>query len=243
MAKLPRSGVAYQCLNECECTLPEIMVSLGLKPLSKSAERKLRDRLGFALAQWEEPYTAVEVEDVVSSLNAHAKRLDKLAPLAAVAKGGFCGSEDIAVTGQLMKLLKEDTTIGNLEAAYSYFREFCDRAGTIASACRDAATKLGSTVGKDGHPRYDWYDEFTAVLVEICQQNGMEPKVGTDRQSGEPVGRLVEIAAAFERLLLPKMRSPTPQALVKRLQRSLKRLGKRSTGSLYSLKSQPPQLP
>jgi hypothetical protein len=126
MAKLPRSGVAYQCLNECECTLPEIMVSLGLKPLSKLAERKLRDRLGFALAQWEEPYTAVEVEDVVSSLNAHAKRLDKLAPLAAVAKGGFCRSEAIAITGQLVKILKEDSTIGNLEAAYSYLRELCD---------------------------------------------------------------------------------------------------------------------
>jgi hypothetical protein len=231
MAKLPFSGVAYQCLNECECTMRQIMVSLGLKRLSKSAERKLRDRLGFALGQWEEPYTAVEVEDVVSSLNAHAKRLDKLAPLAAVAKGGFCRSEDIAVTGQLVKILKEDSTIGNLEAAYSYLRELFDRAGTIASACRAASSSLQSTKGKSGKSRYHWYDEFTARLVDICKQNKIEPNVGIDRISGEPVGRLAEIAAAFERLLLPKMRSPTPQALVKRLQRSLKRLEKRSPGS------------
>ena len=228
MAKLPRSGVGYQCLYEYDCTLSEVMASLGLKPLSKKAERKIRQQLGLALGKWEEPYTAVEVEDVVSSLNAHAKRLDKLAPLAAVAKGGFCCSEDIAVTGQLVNILKEDTTIGNLEAAYSYLSDFCDRACTIASASRTAAIRLESTVGKDGHPRYDWYDEFAAVLVDICQQNGIEPKVGIDRVSGEPVGALVEIATAFERLLLPGMHSPSPQALVKRLQRSLKRVEKRS---------------
>ena len=83
MAKLPRSGVGYQCLYEYDCTLSEVMASLGLKPLSKKAERKIRQQLGLALGKWEEPYTEVEVEDVVSSLNAHAKRLDKLAPLAA----------------------------------------------------------------------------------------------------------------------------------------------------------------
>jgi|GEM_PF-1439834 hypothetical protein len=243
MAKLPRSGVAYQCLNECECTLPEIMVSLGLKPLSKSAERKLRDQLGFALAQWEEPYTAVEVEDVVSSLNAHAKRLDKLAPLAAVAKGGFCRSDEIEVACRLAQILSEDPTIGRIEAAYAYLEDFWNRAGVIAAACRSAATRLEATVGKDGHPRYDWYDGFTAVLIDVCQQNGIEPKVGIDRISGKPVGRLVEIAPVFERLILPKMRSPTPQALVKRLQRSRKRLEKRSTGSRFPLRASRPQLP
>jgi len=132
------------------------------------------------------------------------------------------------LAANLLQVLTSDPTIGNLEAAYSYLSEFCDRACTIASASRTAAIRLGSTVGKDGHPRYDWYDEFAAVLVDICQQNGIEPKVGIDRVSGEPVGALVEIATAFERLLLPGMRSPSPQALVKRLQRSLKRVEKRS---------------
>lgn len=180
MAKLPRRGVAYQCLYN-DCTLSEVMASLGLNPLRKKAERKLRDQLGFALGKWEEPYTGVEVEDVVSSLNAHAKRLGKLAPLVAVAKGGFCRSEDIAVTGQLVKILKEDTTIGNLEAAYAYLREFCDRAGTIALACRVAAIDLQSTKGKSGRSHFDWYDEVTAVLVDLCKQNRIEPTVGIDR--------------------------------------------------------------
>jgi hypothetical protein len=228
MAKLPRSGVGYQFLYEYDCTLPEVVASLGLKPLSKKAERKLRDRLGFALGKWEETYTAVEIEDVVSSLNAHAKRSDKLASLASIAKGGFCRSGDIAVTGQMVQVLREDTTIGSVEAAYAYLSEFYDRGRKIASACRAAASSLQSTKGKSGKARYLWYDEFTAVLVDICRQNKIEPNVGIDRISGEPFGGLSKVASGFERLLLPRMRSPTPAALVKRLQRSLKRVEQRS---------------
>ena len=58
MAKLPRTGVAYQSLYEYDGTLAELIASLELKPLSKNAERKIRNRLGFALAKWEEPNTA-----------------------------------------------------------------------------------------------------------------------------------------------------------------------------------------
>jgi hypothetical protein len=228
MAKLPQTGVAYRCLYEYDCTLLEIMESLGLKPLGKKAERELRDRLGFALAQWEEPCYAVEVKDVVSSLSSHAKRLDEIAPLRAPARMGMSRSEDIAVSAHLVQSLSEDPTIGNVMAAQTYLCEFCDRARTIASASRAAAARLGSTVGKDGHPRYRWHDELTAVLVDICRKNGIMPKARIDRVSGEPVGRFVEVAAAFERLLLPEMRSPTPQALVKRLQRSLNRVRQRS---------------
>jgi hypothetical protein len=64
MAKLPRTGVAYRSPDEREVTLAEIVASLGLKPLSKKAEREIRDRLGFALATWDEPYTALQIKDV-----------------------------------------------------------------------------------------------------------------------------------------------------------------------------------
>ena len=185
-------------------------------------------------------------EDVVSSLNAHAERLDKLAPLAAVAKGGFCRIGDIAVTGQMVQVLREDPTIGSVEAAHTYLSAFCDRAQKIASACRLAATTLGSRKGKGGKARYHWYDEFTAVLVDICKQNKIEPNVGIDRVSGEPVGGLVKVASGFERLLLPGMRSRKPATMVKRLQRvwrapkrSCRRDPLKSCGVLTSFRNQP----
>ena len=77
MAKLPRTGAAYQCLDERDTTLAKIVASLKLKPLSKKAEREIRNRLGLALAKWEEPYTALQIKDVVGALKAHAKKLTK----------------------------------------------------------------------------------------------------------------------------------------------------------------------
>ena len=155
MAKLPRTGVSYQFLYERDCTLPGVMASLGLKPLSRKAERKIRDRLGFALAKWEEPYSPVEVKDIVSSLNSHAKRLDEFAPLAAVAKGGFSRSDEIEVACRLAQILSEDSTVGSLAAAHGYLADFGDRAALIVSACRSAAKRLQPLKGKGGGSALD----------------------------------------------------------------------------------------
>ena len=223
MAKLPLTGVGYQFLYEYDCTLPQVMASLGLKPLSKKAERKIRTQLGFALPKWEDPNAALEVKDVVRSLMAHAKRLDQIDSIGTITRQGFAGAHNLAVSGRVVQVLASEPKIGSVEAAHAYLSDFCERADIIASACRAAVSTLQSNKGTGGKSRYDWYDEFTAVLVEICKQNKIEPTVGTDRITGEPVGGLPAVASAFERLLLPKMRSRTPSAMVKRLQRSLKR--------------------
>jgi hypothetical protein len=228
MAKLPRTGVGYQFLYEYDCTLPQVMASLGLKPLSKKAERKIRNRLGFALPTWEEPYAAIEVKDVVRSLKAHAKRLDQIDSIGTITREGFARGHDLAVSGQVVQILASDPNIGSVEAGHDYLSDFCERADTIASACRAAVSTLQSKKGKGGKSRYAWYDEFTAVLVEICKQNKIEPTVGIDSITGESVGGLSVLASAFERLLLPTMRSRTPSAMVKRLQRSLERIGQKS---------------
>jgi hypothetical protein len=120
MAKLPRTGVAYQCLSECDNTLAEIVASLGLKPLSKKAEREVRNRLGLALAKWEEPYTALQIKDVVSSLNAHAKRRNEIASLGAGTRMGFARGQDLKASGQLVPFLTSNPAIGSIEAAHAY---------------------------------------------------------------------------------------------------------------------------
>ena len=47
MAKLAKTGVTYSSLYEKDCTLAEVIKNLGLKSLSRKAERQIRDRLGF----------------------------------------------------------------------------------------------------------------------------------------------------------------------------------------------------
>ena len=227
MAKLPRTGAAYQYLDERDTTLAKIVSSLGLKPLSEKAEREFRDRLGLALAKWDEPKTALQIKHVVGSLNAHAKRLDEIALLGAVTRMGFAHAKDIETSGRLARCLTSNPAIGSIEAAHAYLEDFCHRAGVIAWGCRATAMSLQSTKGQSGKSRYDWYDEFTAVLMDVCRQNKIKPTVRIDRISGEPDGTLSKIASAFERVLLPKMRSPNPAAMVKRLQRSLRRLEQR----------------
>ena len=227
MAKLPRTGVAYQCLYECEITLAEIVASLKLKPLNKKAEREIRHRLGLALAKWEEPYTALQIKDVVGALKAHAKKLDEIASLGAITRMDLAHEQDIETSGRLARCLTSNPAIESIEAAHAYLEDFCHRAGVIASGCWAAARSLQSMKGQSGKSRYGWYDEFTAVLLDVCQQNKIKPTIGFDSSSDEAVGTLSKIAAAFERLLLPKMRSPASEAMVKRLQRSLRRLEQR----------------
>jgi len=227
MAKLPRTGVAYRCLSECDSTLAKIVASLGLKPLGKKAEREIRNRLGLALATWEEPKTALQIKKVVGSLNAHAKRLDEMASLGTITRMGLAHEKDIAASGRLARCLTSNPAIGSIEAAHAYLEDFCQRCAVITSGCRAAASSLQSMKGKSGKSRYGWYDGFTAVLLDVCQQNKIKPTIGFDSSSGEAVGTLSIIAPAFERLLLPAMRSPASEAMVKRLQRSLRRLEQR----------------
>jgi hypothetical protein len=154
MAKLPPTGVGYQCAVGCGSTLPEIIASLGLKPLKRAAERKFRDRLGFALALWEEPYTAIQVNDVVRALNLHAKHLDKVVSLGAITREGVARSDELALSGELVRALTSEPMIGTVDRAHAYLSEFCDRAGVIASGCRAAATTLKAIKGKSGKSRH-----------------------------------------------------------------------------------------
>jgi len=127
MAKLPRTGAAYQCLNERDTTLAEIVASLKLKPLSKKAEREIRNRLGLALAKWEEPKTALQIKRVVGSLNAHAKRLDEIASLGTITPVGFAHKQDIETSARLARCLTSNPAIGSIEAAHAYLEDFCHR--------------------------------------------------------------------------------------------------------------------
>src|SRR5262245_26697841 len=157
MAKLPRTGVAYQGLYEHECALSKVIENLGLKRLSKKAERQLRQRLGFAIAKWEEPYPAIEIDDVARLLKSRASSLDKVAQLGAVAKGGICRSDEIEAAVRVAQALSDIPSVSSRGSAYDYLEDFGDRALLIASACRAAAEKLQLAKGIGGRPLQHWH--------------------------------------------------------------------------------------
>lgn len=104
---------------------------------------------------------------------------------------------------------------------------------TVKDACERALADLQGVRGNSGAPPFEWYDEFVQLLLELARIARIDPVVMTDRNSGERYRRFIELALAFENLLFedPKkpalrMRSPSRGACAKRLERSLKRLGK-----------------
>jgi hypothetical protein len=75
-----------------------------------------------------------------------------------------------------------------------------------------------------GRPALNWYDEFTALLLKIADEAGIEPALGKDRATNARTGWLFEAGQALESFLWPEMRSPSAEACGKRLERSRKRL-------------------
>ena len=97
-------------------------------------------------------------------------------------------------------------------------------AAYVADACLVAYAKLSKKAPNDGPSPMLWYDDFTAILLGIAKKAGVNPNLNKDRISQQYGGWLFEAAQALEPFLDPDMRSETPGACGKRLERSRKRL-------------------
>jgi hypothetical protein len=97
--------------------------------------------------------------------------------------------------------------VGSRGEARKLIDRFRRDATTLAQACLVSEQELKQVVGKHGRPRSDWYDDFTALLLEIAKTGGVKPSLGKDRVSGERVGWLMDAAEAPETFLEPHMRS------------------------------------
>ena len=224
MARLKQQGVSFQFLYEYEGMLAEIIADLGLEPLNEVAEKRFREHLGFAMGKWREPNTGVDTKELGSSLKQLANQLEAMDPLFAALEMGRHREPDFEAATRLSSALSEVPTIGSVDAARTVIGEFRRNAGIIATAARDAALELQSIKGKGGHPGNAWYDDFVVVVSEVCAANGIAVKSVSSRKMDEPSGRFFEVAQGLERVLLPKMRSPSPHALAKRINKSLKRI-------------------
>jgi hypothetical protein len=106
-----------------------------------------------------------------------------------------------------------------------------------------AYADLNQKALNEGRAPLRWYDEFTALLLDIAKKAGVEPSLCKDRIRGTRTGWLFKAAQALEPFLDPFMRSPSPEACGKRLERSnirggwLKRIDKtpRPTSPLLSM--------
>jgi hypothetical protein len=239
MTRLPPSGATSFALQEGVPqkgaprvpTIEELLVDLKLKPMSSEKVAEIRGRLRIVVGSWWqeigqfiEPDTGLEVEGVVATLRATAQHLKEAKAVLQAGESGIHRANNIEAVILIKKTLSLHPAIGNLNKAEDFIASACEVVETISQACHVTAWMLGSVKGKRGRPPHHWYNEFTQILCDIACENGIKATLENDRVTAEPKGRFIELAEGFERLFPRQMRSPSREALAKRLSGPLRQL-------------------
>ena len=113
--------------------------------------------------------------------------------------------------------------IGSIDNAHAAMQQFRELTKSMIGGARVAIDELERQQEAKGRPSLNWYDDFTALLVTIAKKARIAPTLNINRITGEPEGWLLDAARKLEVFLDKDMRSISPNARLKRLQRGLRR--------------------
>jgi hypothetical protein len=255
MAKKIRSrgasiAAAYQNQKAIEHAEADFRKRLNALCPGHSFDDQMLDRLylklGYVNGKWLSEWGQPEVLPIARRLASSARFLEDLVQGLAGIQTGMRQSEDIEfailtreaikrflspeqkpktrVVADLRSRERDDPLLTRADEKLASFQQQCSE---MAHAFWVAFRMLKEERGKAGRKELDWYDDFTELLLEIAQLANIEPNLHKDRSTGERGGWLFQAAQALEYFLYPPMRSPSPEACGKRLERSLKRLKQR----------------
>jgi hypothetical protein len=184
-------------------------------------------RLARIIGRWSAEHDRPDISPLAKTLTAMGKELDGMSRILSGHETGLHDRHDIEVVSKLATILALDPEVGSRQQADKLISSFRSDAAKLAHACLVSARDLKQQVGKSGRPRWDWYDDFTALLLEIAAKGGVEPQLGKDRITGAGYGWLLDAAQVLEAFLDPQMRSPSAEACSKRLERAKKTVEQR----------------
>jgi hypothetical protein len=225
MARIPTSGstVATPHLDEAE--LGNVLSQLCPdRKFSETDTKTFYRQMARIIGQWSAEHDRLDIAPLAKTITAMGKELKKVAEILSGHETGFREIHDIEIVSQLAMMLALDPEVGSRPQADKLIASFRGDAAKLAHACLVVACDLKQTVGKSGRPQAEWHDEFTALLLEVAQAAGVEPRLSKDRISDARVGWLLDAAQALESFLDPQMRSLSAEACGKRLERSKTRL-------------------
>src|SRR5262249_38372719 len=153
-----------------------------------------------------------------------SRNLSEVSRLLSGRETGFHTGVEISVTNETVRYLALDPSLDPTTTAGEFVSAFARDAARIAHVCMVAYVALPDRSAEGGRPPLDWYDDFTALLLELADRAVVAPSLRKDRITGVRSGWLFEAAQALESFLWPNMRSPSPEACGKRLERSRRRL-------------------
>jgi hypothetical protein len=228
MARLPASGATIASPLRDKEELQRVLADLQVGHVfDEGAVHELYWKLGAIIGQWMSEHLRLEVSPVARALLSTAKNLSEVSVLLGGIETGIHSNLEIAVASRAAKYLALDPTVGSLAKAQELISSFQQDAVRIAHVCMVARADLPDHPGDRGRRVLDWYDEFTALLLNVAKEGDVKPAMRKDRVTRARSGWLFEAAQALESFLYPEMRSPSPEACGKRLERSRRRLRER----------------
>jgi hypothetical protein len=228
MARLPASGASIASPRRDEADLHRVLSELHVgDAFDASAVHELHWKFGTVIGQWLSEQQRMEVSPIAKALLSTAKNLSEVSLLLGGIETGFHSDLEIAVASRTAQSLALDPSVGSLAKAQELISSFHQDAARMAHVCMTALADLPGRSGERGRRPLDWYDDFAALLLNIAEKGGVEPTLRKHRTTGARSGWLFEAAQALESFLYPEMRSPSPEACGKRLERSGRRLRER----------------
>jgi hypothetical protein len=217
------SGIASPLRDEAElrCTLAELRVS---DYLDEAAIHEIYLRLGVIIGKWLSEQERVEVDPVAKTLLRMARNLSEVSHLMSGLDAGLRNSFEITAASQVTKYLALEPTVGSVGKAQKLMLSLRRQADQVSHVCMVGYVDLSQKTGKRGRLASEWYDDFTALLLELAAMAGIKSKNNKDRNTKKRSGWLFDAATALEPFFYREMRSPSAEACGKRLERSGKAL-------------------
>jgi hypothetical protein len=225
MTRLPASGATVATPYRCESELKSVLCDLGLaQGFDEAAAHELYWKFGAIIGQWLAEQQRLEVSPIAKALLSTAKNLGEVSLLLGGLETGIHSDLEIAVATRTAEYLALDPAVGSLAKAQELISSFQQDAARIAHVCMVAYADLPDRSGERGRRALTWYDDFTALLLNIADRGGVKPTLRKDRITSARSGWLFEAAEALETFLYPEMRSPSAEACGTRLERSRRHL-------------------
>jgi ubiquinone/menaquinone biosynthesis C-methylase UbiE len=175
--------------------------------------------LASIIGDWLSERGRLKTEPIKKTLHTMANNLRDASAFLGGFETGIRTDIEIAISSRVLNLMALDPTIGSkARELLSSFRRDAER---IAHVCNVAAADLPRGPSKRGRKALDWYDSFSALLLDVAEKAKIRPTLYKDRDIDDaPKGWLLDAARQVETFLPKEMRSPGDEARYKRLERS-----------------------